>query len=152
MAEAEKMLEKFRPNEPILFEEVLNIFPNRSRQWVYNTLKSLISSRRLVRFATGVYYIPKYDIFVNNRISVDKVAIKKYIQCDDDVYGYYSGMTLLYEMGIIKKKPQTITVVRQYCEYFPDIWPVIDNRKLAIYNIIKDSVKNRGKHGFVDRA
>ena len=111
MAETEKILQKFRPNEPILFEEVLNVFPNHSRQWVYNTLKSLISSRRLVRFATGVYYIPKYEIFVNNRISVDKVAIKKYIQRDDDVYGYYSGMTLLYEMGIIKKKPQTITVV-----------------------------------------
>lgn len=45
-----------------------------------------------------------------------------------------------------------VTDVRQYCEFFPDIWPVIDNRKLAIYNIIKDSVKNRGKHGFVDRA
>ena len=78
MAEAEKILEKFRPNEPILFEEVLNIFPNHSRQWVYNTLKSLISSRRLVRFATGVYYIPKYDIFVNNRklsISIASVSL-----------------------------------------------------------------------------
>ena len=111
MAETEKILEKFRPNEPILFEEILNMFPNHSRQWVYNTLRSLILSRRLSRFATGVYYIPKYDIIFDNRISVDKVVTKKYIQRDDDVFGYYSGMSLLYEMGIIAKKPQMTTVV-----------------------------------------
>lgn len=111
MSEAERILQEFKPNEPILFEEILDIFPNHSRQWVYNTLKSLMSSRRLSRFATGVYYIPKYDIFVDNRISVDKVVTKKYIKHDDDVYGYFSGMTLLYEIGIIEKKPQTIAVV-----------------------------------------
>ena len=111
MAETETILQKFRPNEPILFEEILNMFPDHSRQWVYNTLKSLISSRRLLRFATGVYYIPKYDILFDNSISVDKVVAKRYIQHDDDVSGYYSGMSLLYEMGIIAKKPQTITVV-----------------------------------------
>lgn len=111
MSAIEKILEKFKPNEPILFEEILNMFPNHSRQWVYNTLKSLISLRRLSRFATGVYYIPKYDIIFDNRISVDKVVTKKYIQRNDDVLGYYSGMSLLYEMGIIAKKPQTITVV-----------------------------------------
>lgn len=114
MSAIEKILEKFKPNEPILFEEILNMFPNHSRQWVYNTLKSLISLRRLSRFATGVYYISKYDIIFDNRISVEKVVTKKYIQRDDDVFGYYSGMSLLFEMGIIAKKPQTITVVSNY--------------------------------------
>lgn len=111
MSEAERILQEFKPNEPILFEEILNIFPNHSRQWVYNTLKSLISSRRLERFATGVYFIQKYDIFLANRISVDKVVAKKYIEHNDDVFGYYSGLSLLYRMGIVTNKPQTITVV-----------------------------------------
>ena len=111
MTEADMILKQFHPNEPILVEDIIKMFPDHSRYWIDNTLKAMLASRRLSRFATGVYYIPKYDIFVDNRISVDKVVTKKYIQCNDDVYGYYSGMTLLYEMGIIEKKPQTIAVV-----------------------------------------
>ena len=111
MTEADMILKQFHPNEPILVEDIIKMFPDHSRYWIDNTLKAMLASRRLSRFATGVYYIPKYDIFVDNRISVDKVVTKKYIKHEDDVYGYYSGMTLLYEIGIIANKPQTITVV-----------------------------------------
>ena len=111
MTEADMILKQFHPNEPILVEDIIKMFPDHSRYWIDNTLKAMVASRRLSRFAIGVYYIPKYDILADNRISVDKVVTKKYIKHDDDVYGYYSGMSLLYKMGIIKKKPQTITVV-----------------------------------------
>ena len=87
MTEANMILKQFHPNEPILVEDIIKMFPDHSRYWVDNTLKSMVASRLLSQFATGVYYIPKYDIFADNRISVDKVVTKKYIQFDDDVYG-----------------------------------------------------------------
>ena len=97
--------------EPILAEDTVKMFLDRYRYWADNTHKAMVASRRLLRLSTGVYYIPKYETIVDNRISVDKVVTKKYIQQDEDDYDCYSGMTLFYKIGIISKKPQTITVV-----------------------------------------
>ncbi len=111
MKEFEILKEKYQPNVPILFEEIIELFSDRSRQWIYNTLKAMIASRKLARFSTGVYYIPKYVFLSNDDISVEKVVNKKYITDNDNVYGYYSGASLLYALEIIDRKPDTITVV-----------------------------------------
>lgn len=111
MSDYNKIQKSFQPNEPILIEDMIKLFPDRSRYWVDNTLKALVSSRQLLRFSTGVYYIPGKDVVAGNHVSVEKVATRKYITDGDSVYGYYSGSSLRHVLGIIDKKPNTITVV-----------------------------------------
>lgn len=111
MSDSETILRIFQPEEPILIEDISNMFPERSRYWVDNTLKAMIASGQMKRFSTGVYYIPERGSLLNDCISAERVIEKKYIKDDDDVYGYFSGPSLLYAMNIIDRKPDRITIV-----------------------------------------
>lgn len=58
MKEIEMLRELFKPNEPILFEEIIELFSDRSRQWIYNTLKAMIASRNLQGFQQACNTFP----------------------------------------------------------------------------------------------
>ena len=103
---------KFRlPNEPIFVEDIVKSFPNHSRQWIDDTLKNMVQQNRIKRFSTGVYYIPiKYkdsESTLNPRIVIER----KYIKNHNDVIGFYSGNSLLKEIGLLNRNPEMITVV-----------------------------------------
>lgn len=110
MTTSDKILNQFNPDEPILVEDMIKMFPNRSRQWVDKVLKTMVDSQKIKRFSTGVYYIPRKTIFGDSILDSDKVVSKKYIASKDKVFGYVSGMALLNSLGLTTQVPNVITV------------------------------------------
>lgn len=111
MKAIEMILRKFKPDEPILVEDILKMFPDRSRQWVDNTLSNMIASKQIIRYSTGVYYIPNSTGRGSSNLNPYKVIEKKYITDGDSVYGYYGGKYLIRKLGPSQLFPEVITVI-----------------------------------------
>ena len=104
----EKLIKDFGYNQPIMASEVE--YENYDRQAVYRELSRLCAKKSLVRFDTGIYYIPKTTPFGVAHFNPKKVIEKKYIKDGENVFGYYSGSYLQYELGISKLKPAVIEI------------------------------------------
>lgn len=111
MTATEIITNGFQTDEPILVEDIIKIFPNRSRQWVDKFLKTLVESKLLKRYATGVYYMPRETMFGDSQLDSDKVITKKYLESNGEVYGFVSGTALLNSLGLTTQVPNMITVV-----------------------------------------
>lgn len=111
MKVSERILSEFKPDEPILVEDVIRMFPDRSRQWVDNTLSNMTSSKQLNRYSTGVYYILSSTGRGSRSLNPYMVIEKKYITDGDSVYGYYGDKYLLRKLGLIRLFPEVITII-----------------------------------------
>ncbi|MCH5297692.1 MAG: hypothetical protein J1E85_08480 [Ruminococcus sp.] len=111
MTNTERIINQFNSDEPILVEDIIRMFPNRSRQWVDKMLKTMVDTKTLKRYSTGVYYIPRNTIFGDSLLDSDRVVSKKYIESNGKVYGYVSGTALLNSLGLTTQVPNMITVV-----------------------------------------
>jgi len=90
-------------NEPIFFSDLRKTFPQYSASGLYKLASRAIASKKLARFMRGIYYIPTQTIFEQSRLSPAKVVRRKYISDGGEVFGYYSGYTLLNGLGLTKK-------------------------------------------------
>ncbi len=104
----EKLIKNFGYNQPILVSEVE--YDNYDSQAIYRELSRLCAKKFVVRFDTGIYYIPKTTPFGVAHFNPKKVIEKKFIKDGENVFGYYSGSYLQYELGISKLKPATIEI------------------------------------------
>lgn len=111
MTATEIITNGFKTDEPILVEDIIRMFPNRSRQWVDKALKTMVDSNTLKRYTTGVYYIPRKTLFGDSLLDSDRVVKKKYIESDGEVYGYVSGTALLNSLGLTTQVPNMITII-----------------------------------------
>ena len=111
MTTAERITNQFGTDEPILVDDIIKMFPNRSRQWVDKALKKMVDSKALKRYTTGVYYIPRKTLFGDSLLDSDRVITKKYIESDGKIYGYVSGTALLNSFGLTTQVPNMITIV-----------------------------------------
>lgn len=111
MTANEMILQKFGADEPIFVEDIITMFPNRSRQWVDKALKTLVDGKILKRYTTGIYYIPRKTMFGESLLDSNKIVVKKYIESNGNVYGYVSGTALLNSLGLTTQVPNMITVV-----------------------------------------
>ncbi|MDE6608179.1 MAG: hypothetical protein K2K54_10560 [Lachnospiraceae bacterium] len=69
-------------------------------------LKRLTDDGILCRFEAGIYYFPKTNIWGEPMtLSVDTVAVHKYIKRRGKRIGYYSGYTLANRMGLSSQVP-----------------------------------------------
>lgn len=95
---------RYKPNEPILLEE-LN-FNNLKYNYLRQLLKRLVDDGKLSRFDAGIYYIPqKTSLLGKVFLDANKVIVKKYIRDDNDVYGYYTGLTFANQIGLTTQVP-----------------------------------------------
>lgn len=102
---------KFNTDEPILIEDIEKMYPQRSRPWIDKAIKTLVDSKQLKRFSTGVYYIPRKTVLGDSVLNPRKVIAKKYIQNSQDIYGYLGGTSLLNSFGLTTQVPNVITVI-----------------------------------------
>lgn len=107
----ETILNSFNPDEPILVEDIENLFPNKSRPWIDKTIKTMIDQKMIKRFSMGVYYIPRKTIFGDSILNTNKIISKKYLSNQEDVYGYMSGISLLNTLGLTTQVPNQMTIV-----------------------------------------
>lgn len=111
MTTNEMIAGRFKTDEPILVDDIIKMFPNRSRQWVDKALKTMVDSKTLKRYTTGVYYIPRKTLFGDSLLDPDRVVTKKYIESAGEVYGYVSGTALLNSLGLTTQVPNIITII-----------------------------------------
>ena len=104
----ESLLSEFGYNKPILFSEIK--FNNWCPQQISRDLRKLCQDGKIIKFDSGIYYIPKTTPFGVAHFNPKKVIEKKFIKDADNVFGYYSGSYLQYELGISKLKPATIEI------------------------------------------
>lgn len=104
----ESLLMNFGYNEPIFVTEIL--FKDYSRPWIYKELNKLCAEKKLIRFDKGIYYIPKETIFGKTLLNPEKVIEKKYIRSDSEIFGFYSGQTLLNQFGMSTQMPNIIEI------------------------------------------
>lgn len=107
------LIENYKPGEPIFSVDIeIN---DLSEDNLRRQLKQLTDSKRLVRYANGIYYMEKQSK-LNGKVSLDAetVAKCKYIERRGKRVGYYAGNTLANQMGISMQVPIKEEIVSNY--------------------------------------
>ena len=103
------LLNKYGINKPILTEELS--IPEIS----YDNLRKLLSrynSQGIIeKYSQGVYYIPKETILGKSTLSINDVIYRKYISDDNEIYGYFSGLSFYNKLGITTQVPFVYEIV-----------------------------------------
>ncbi len=102
----------FEYGTPIFTEEILKLFPQYTKAYVFRLIKVAEAKGELARLDTGVYYLPQLTPFGPAIITASAVARKKYITDEKRVYGIYSGLTLQNSLSLttqITNTPEIVT-------------------------------------------
>lgn len=127
------LLEKFGYDKPILPEDVIALFPDVTRAAVYQNIDASMERGFLERYRRGVYYIPREGIFGKTVPSAEDVVERKYITDGNDVYGYYSGLTLENKVGVSTQVPAMLEVTtNKSSKWVREVKPFGGWRKIVI--------------------
>ena len=107
----ERLKEKFNTNEPIFTNEILEMFSEYSRAYVFRLIGKAEEKGDIVNFDTGVYFVPTKSVVGVSTITAEDVVNKKYVGYNGDVYGVYSGLNLQNMFSLTTQMPNTIEVV-----------------------------------------
>ena len=55
----QKIKDNYKIDEPIFIENILALFPEFTRAYVFRLIKQAETNGELIKFSRGVYYIPK---------------------------------------------------------------------------------------------
>ena len=107
----ETLKKHFKENEPIFTNEILDIFNEYSRGYVFRLIDIYVYQDKLIKFSNGIYYLPKKTIVGTSTITVEDVIKKKYLKYKQDTYGIYSGLSLQNMFSLSTQIPNTIEIV-----------------------------------------
>ena len=111
MLVSEVINKNFSYDEPILIEDIEKMFPNKSRPWIDKIISTLVKEKHIKRYATGIYYIPRTTLFGDSVLNSNKVIERKYLSNNKEVYGYFTGISLLNSLGLTTQVPNSISIV-----------------------------------------
>ena len=107
----EKIEKAFKPGRPIFTADILSLYPEFTKAYVFRLLKISENKGEIVKFSRGVYCIPKKSFFGYSTLSSGIVANDKYIGNNEVVYGLYAGLTLLNQFAISTQVPNVVEIV-----------------------------------------
>lgn len=107
----ERLRTKFNTNEPIFTSEILEMFSEYSRVYVFRLIDKAEKNGDIVKFDTGIYFIPTKSVLGVSTITAEDVIKKKYVCYKEDVYGVYSGLNLQNMFSFTTQMPNTVEVV-----------------------------------------
>ena len=90
-------------NKPLFIEDFVN--DKAKYDSVKTLLTNYVKAGELKRYAQGIYYIPKKTVLGESVLPFDCVIERKYISDKKEVFGYYSGMSLLNIIGLSTQVP-----------------------------------------------
>lgn len=97
-------------NEPIFINDIQldNVNDNSLRQY----FKRMVKSGDLIRFDTGIYYLPKSSRLLSKTyMDPLKVIIRKYIKNNSSTFGYFSGAFFANQIGLTTQMPAVMEIV-----------------------------------------
>ena len=90
-------------NKPLFIEDFVN------DEIKYDSVKTLLSNYvkagELRRYAQGIYYVPRKTVLGESVLSFESIIERKYISDKGEIYGYYSGTSLLNIAGLSTQVP-----------------------------------------------
>jgi predicted transcriptional regulator of viral defense system len=107
------LIENYEEDEPIFLTDI-NIEGMTEENIRYH-LKKLTDNGTICRFDSGIYYLPRINIFGEKSVlSAETVALHKYILRKGKRIGFYSGYTLANRMGISMQVPFKEEITSNY--------------------------------------
>lgn len=100
----------YKEGEPIFFGDLL--VEGVTKSAINQQLKTLCNNGKLVKYETGVYYIPKRSVLKSSiGPTADTVARYRFISKGDTIEGFYAGNTFANQLGITTQVPRVIEIV-----------------------------------------
>ena len=106
--------ETYGLNQPIFLKNIR--IGGKSKTAIKQELYRAAKTGLICRSSNGVYYFPAGNEF-GDFVSFEQIITKRYIHEDSvipglnlQVYGYYSGMTFLHDIGISEQVPAVLEV------------------------------------------
>ncbi|MCM1287264.1 MAG: DUF6088 family protein [Clostridium sp.] len=104
------IVKTYKEGEPIFFSDLL--IEGVSKPAVNQQLKTLCNNGKLVKYDTGVYYIPKTSLLHTPvGLSADIVARYRFISKGSNIDGFYTGNTFANQLGISTQVPRIVEIV-----------------------------------------
>ena len=107
----EYIKDQYHEGEPIFFSDIPSF--DKPKPEISRELRILVEQGKLIKYDTGIYYIPKKSVLKNPvGPSADMVARYKYIARRGRVDGYYAGNSLANKFGIstqVPRKPEIVS-------------------------------------------
>lgn len=122
------IVQKYRPGSIIFLSELNKLAEGEIKQpTLRKQIERLVVKEKLVRIDGGVYIYPEKSTITGKFKAADikKVIEKKYIEEENKKIGYYSGLTLLRQLGI--------------CNQIPNIDEIVTNKEKSNRRIAKIS-------------
>ena len=109
----EYLKQNYKEGEPIFFSDLH--FDGVSKPALNQMFKQLCDEKKISKYDTGIYYIPRQSRLRENvGPGADVVAYYKYIERMGKISGYYSGNTLANKMGISTQVPRTVEITSNH--------------------------------------
>lgn len=107
----ERMKESFKKEEPIFTQEILSLFKEYTRTYVFRLISKAEAKGEIVSFDSGIYYLPDHSSAFSSCISFNDIISKKYINYNNNYYGVYSGLSVLNKFSVSTQVPHVIEIV-----------------------------------------
>ena len=105
----EYLLETYGQNEPIFVSDIR--YKDWSTNYIRQQVKKLTDERKLRRYDTGIYFIPKPSPFRSgSQLSRDKVITQKYLTDNGKLCGYVGGVMFANQLGLTTQVPMICEV------------------------------------------
>ena len=105
----EYLVKEFGYDEPIFIN---NLEVNdMSKKALRQAISRLAKTGNLVKFDTGIYYIPKPDRLLKRAyLDTTKVIIRKYITDGREIYGYFTGLSAANQLALTTQVPVQLEI------------------------------------------
>lgn len=102
---------RFGYDKPIFTEDIFECMKDYSRQRVYQWIAESIKKDTLVRFDTGIYYLPTETEFGRSVLTVNEVVNRKYISDNGERFGIYGKYVIDLNFLVSYQVPNVIEVI-----------------------------------------
>jgi predicted transcriptional regulator of viral defense system len=107
------LIENYEKGEPIFLTDIH--IEGMTEENIRYHLKKLTDDGVIGRFESGIYYLPKMNIFGEKSVlSAETVALHKYVLRKGKRVGFYSGYTLANRLGLSTQVPFKEEITSNY--------------------------------------
>lgn len=106
-----RLFNNFGYDKPIFTEDIFECMKEYSRQRIYQLIDEAIKNEQLVRFDTGIYFLPKKTEFGSSVLSINDVVNRKYISDNGKVFGIYGRYVMELNFLLSNQVPNVIEII-----------------------------------------
>lgn len=105
----EYLVSEYGYDEPIFLNNLE--VKDMSKKALRQAVSRLAKTGNLLKYDTGIYYIPKPDRILKRAfLDTNKVIIRKYITNGQDIYGYFTGLTAANQLSLTSQVPNQMEI------------------------------------------